>query len=270
MPLIELDGLLAALRVTPHGDDRYAAPHVPMAYRRIFGGQLLAQCIVVAAATAPGRTVRSLHAAFPREGDLGEPLTYRVERFQDGRTFAGRSVVGEQEGREVVVAHLSLHVAEAGPEHAWPMPGVPGPEDCPAVELSMIPWTTRVVDGVDLAARDVGPPRYAFWMRAPSPGDDPAVHAALLAHATDLTLIGTALRPFAGLGEADAPARVQTAVTGHDLWLHAPLRMDDWLLVHQESPRAGGGRGFGLGHVWTRDGVLVASFAQESLIRPVA
>jgi acyl-CoA thioesterase-2 len=107
-------------------------------------------------------------------------------------------------------------------------------------------------------------------MRTPPVDGDPTVHAALLAHASDLTVIGTVLRPHAGLGEADSPDRIRTAVTSHSLWLHADFRVDDWLLVSQESPRAAGARGFGIGQVFTRDGVLVASFAQESLIRPVA
>jgi acyl-CoA thioesterase-2 len=227
-------------------------------------------CSPSAATTTPGKQVASIHATFPREGDLSQPIEYGVERIQDGRSFAGRLIVGEQAGRKVVVAQVSLHASERGPEHAMEPPAAPGPADCPARDLSMIPWETRVVDGVDLTARDVGPARYAFWMKTPPLGDDPVVHAALLAHATDLTLIGTVLRPHPGLGEADSPERIRTAVTSHTVWLHAPLRVDEWLLVHQTSPRAGGARGFGLGHVFTQEGSLVASFAQESLVRPVA
>jgi acyl-CoA thioesterase-2 len=193
-----------------------------------------------------------------------------VTRVHDGRSFAGRQIVGEQSGRAIVTANVTLHVLEPGPEHALSAPEVVGPEACAVADLGMIPWETRIVGDVDLAARDVGPPRFAFWMRTPTLGDAPVLHQALLAHATDLTLIGTALRPHAGLGESDSPARIQTAVTTHTLWLHAPFRVDDWLLVHQESPRMGGARGFGIGHVFTRDGLLVASFAQESLIRLVA
>jgi acyl-CoA thioesterase-2 len=269
MPIITFADTLACLAVESAGEDRFSAPHIPMTYRRVFGGQLLAQCLVIASQSAPEKQVKSLHASFPREGDLALPIDYRVTRIHDGRSFAGRQIVGEQAGRAIVTASVSLHVLESGPEHAASMPDVAAPEVCPASDLVMIPWETRSVGGVDLAARDVGPAQFAFWMRTPPLGDEPVVHQALLAHATDLTLIGTALRPHAGLGESDSPTRVQTAVTTHTLWLHAPFRIDDWLLVHQESPRMAGARAFGLGHVFTRAGLLVASFAQESLIRPL-
>jgi len=127
----------------------------------------------------------------------------------------------------------------------------------------------RVVGGVDLATRDSGPPRYAMWMRARSPGDDRGVHQALLAHATDLTIIGTALRPFEGLSQADSTVTLHTAVTSHTVWFHQPFRLDDWLLVAQESPVVANGRGFGRGEVFTETGEVVASFAQESMIRRV-
>lgn len=270
MAIIGFDDTLGCLRVMSVEGGRFTAPHIPMPYRRVFGGQLLAQCIVIAAETAPGKRVVSLHATFPSEGDLSLPLAYRVERTHDGRSFAGRLIAGEQEDRTIVAANVSLHADEVGLEHGVDPPDVPGPADCEASDLSMIPWETRVVDAVDLADRGAGPPRFAFWMRTPPVDGDPTVHAALLAHASDLTVIGTVLRPHAGLGEADSPDRIRTAVTSHSLWLHADFRVDDWLLVSQESPRAAGARGFGIGQVFTRDGVLVASFAQESLIRPVA
>lgn len=270
MSIIRFEDTVACIEVEATGEDRYRAPHIPMAYRRVYGGQLLAQSLAIAAASAPGKQVKSLHASFPREGDLALPIDYRVTRTHDGRSFAGRQIVGGQDGRPIVVAGVSLHALEDGPEHANAAPDVPAPEACPPADLGMIPWETRIVGGVDLALRDVGPARYAFWMRTPALGDAPVLHHAMLAFATDLTLIGTALRPHAGLGESDSPDRIQTAVTTHTLWLHAPFRIDDWLLVHQESPRMGGARAFGLGHVFTRDGRLVASFAQESLVRPVA
>ena len=134
----------------------------------------------------------------------------------------------------------------------------------------MIPWETRVAFGVDLQSREAGPPEYGLWMRAPTLADDQPLHQALLAHSSTLTLIGTALRPHEGLSEADAQGRLQTAVTSHTLWFHRPLRMDQWLLLQQQSPSTAGARGFGLGHVFTSQGQLVASFAQESLVRPSA
>jgi acyl-CoA thioesterase-2 len=241
-----------------------------MPYYRVFGGQLLAQLIAIAAETAPGKRVKSLHALFPREGDLRKPVEFAVARPQDGRTFAGRSIVGTQEGKPIVTASLSLHIAEAGPEHQLDAPEAGAPEDAPVVDLSMIPWETRVVGGVDLESREVGPAELALWMRAPELPAAQAVHQALLAHATDLTLIGTSLRPLAGLGEADSPERIHTAVTSHTLWFHRDVRLDDWILLAQQSPIVAGARGFGQGHAFARDGALVASYAQESMIRPVA
>jgi acyl-CoA thioesterase-2 len=268
--MIRFEDTVACIELESTGEDGYRAPHIPMGYRRVYGGQLLAQSLAIAADSTPGKQVKSLHASFPREGDLAAPIDYRVTRTHDGRSFAGRQIVGEQDGRPIVVSGVSLHVLEEGPEHAIGAPEVPGPEACPPADLDLIPWETRIVDGVDLARRDVGPARFAFWMRTPALGDEPVLHQAMLAFATDLTLIGTALRPHAGLGQGDSPDRIQTAVTTHTLWLHAPFRVDDWLLVSQESPRMGGARAFGLGHVFTCDGRLVASFAQESLVRPVA
>jgi acyl-CoA thioesterase-2 len=124
-----------------------------------------------------------------------------------------------------------------------------------------------VVDGVDLSAREVGPPTYRFWMRTPPLPDSSALHQALLAYATDLTVIGTALRPADGLSQADSMVRFHSAVTTHALWFHQPLRVDEWLLVDQCSPILAGSRAYGRGDVWSFDGRLLASFAQESMIR---
>jgi acyl-CoA thioesterase-2 len=270
MALICFEDTLACLRLRSLGGDRWEAVHIPADYRRVFGGQLLAQIVMAASQSAPGKTVRSLHANFPREGDLSEDLVYRAERLQDGRSFCGRWIVGEQAGQIIVAASVSLHAHEPGLSHQLEAPEVGTPEQAEARDLSMIPWETRVVGGTDLAARDAGPASYRFWMRTPALPDDAAVHQALFAHATDLTLIGTSLRPHAGLGEADSPERIRTAVTTHTIWFHRPLRLDDWILIDQHSPSAAFARGFGLGHAFSRRGELVASFAQESLIRPMS
>jgi acyl-CoA thioesterase II len=127
----------------------------------------------------------------------------------------------------------------------------------------------RVVGGVDLADRGAGPPRFEMWMRTPALPDDRALHQALLAHATDLTVIGTALRPFDGVSQADSTVTLHTAVTSHALWFHQPFRIDEWLLVAQHSPVVAHGRAFGRGDVFTQQGELVASFAQESMLRQI-
>jgi acyl-CoA thioesterase-2 len=240
-----------------------------MPYYRIFGGQLLAQCIAIATRTAEGKSVKSLHVTFPRAGDLRERVEYRVDRFQEGRSFAGRIVTGWQGEELIVTASVSLHVDEAGLDHQCDAPDLGSPEAATATELSMIPWETRAVGGVDLESREVGSPEFAFWMRAPGMPRDRATNQAMLAHATDLTAIGTTLRPHPGLGEANSPEQVQTAVTTHTVWFHRPFCLEEWVLVSQQSPSAAGARGFALGHVFAQGGKLLASFAQESMIRPV-
>ena len=133
----------------------------------------------------------------------------------------------------------------------------------------MLPWDTRIVGGIDLSSREPGPATLQWWSRTQPLPDERSVHDALLAHATDLTLIGTALRPFDGVSQADSTVALHTAVTSHSIWFHQPFRADEWLLVVQDSPVVACGRGFGRGDVFTRDGELVASFAQESMIRRI-
>ncbi len=269
MPLISFKDVINCLEVEVVGDGHYTAPNISMPYYRIFGGQLLAQGIAIAARDAEGKEVKSMHVSFPRAGDLRMPVDFRVERLQDGRSFAGRSIVGEQDGKAIFSASLSLHVPEQGLSHQLAAPDVGGPEAATAVDLSMIPWETRAVDAVDLESREVGPPEYGFWMRTPMVSSDPVVHQALLAHATDLTLIGTTLRPHPDLSESDSPELIHTAVTTHTIWFHRSFRVDEWLLVSQRSPSCYGARGFGMGHVYAAGGELVASFAQESMLRVV-
>jgi len=270
MAIIRWEDTLACLEIEPLGADRFTAPNIPMEYRRVFGGQLLAQGLCVAAGSVEGKSVKSIHATFPAEGDLAERVEYRLDRLGEGRTYAHRVVRGEQGSRTIMVATISLHGEEDGLFHQSETDALAGPEEAVPVDLSMIPWETRAVDGVDLASREAGPPRYAFWMRTNSFEGPAVAHQALLAHASDLAAIGTCLRPHAGLGESDSPERIQTAVTSHTLWFHREVRVDDWLLLRLESPVAAGGRGFALGNVFDQEGTLLASFAQESLLRPLS
>lgn len=273
MALFSFESLLAALDLTETEPDHYQAPNIDLDYHRIFGGQLLAQSIVAAAASAPGKQVKSVACLFPREGSTDRPVELAVQRPHDGRSFASRRITAEQDGKAYLLADVSLHVPEPGLEHQAELAELPGPgESRPAeadpVELSMIPWETRVVDGVDLAARDAGPPTFALWTRVEAPlPEDPTVHQALLAHATDLTVIGTALRPHDGYSQADAGSRLLTAVTSHTVWFHRSFRLDDWCLLSQHAPVTAAGRGFGIGHVFDAGGRLVASYAQESMLR---
>ena len=271
MPMVTLDSVLGCFAVEQTGPTTWTAPNVEMDYRRIFGGQLLAQAIALGTATAEGKSVRSLACLFPREGSMDEPLEFVVEETQSGRAFAARRISAAQNGKTFFVAQLSMHVDEDGPDHQDPIPEVGSAEDAVAEEMGMIPWETRVVGGTDLTDRSVGPADYAFWTRVsdtPLP-DRREVHQGLLAYATDLTVIGTALRPIEGVSQADSTVSLHTAVTSHFMWFHRPFRIDDWCLVHQHSPVVAGARGFGHGNVFGSGGALVASFAQESMVRPL-
>jgi acyl-CoA thioesterase-2 len=270
MAVISLKQLLDCLAVERLDEDRWLARNLELpSYYRIFGGQLLAQAIAIGALEAPGKSCKSLHVLFPREGDLAQPVEYRVERLHDGRSFASRLLVGAQQGRAIFSAALSLHVADAGGlEHQTPAPACPPPEACLPGELGMIPLEVRIAGGVDLAGRAAGPPEFRFWLRASEAlPHAPAIHQAILAHCSDLTVIATALRPCAGWSVADSPERLHTGPTSHTIWFHRPFRADQWLLIDQRAPSLAGGRGFGGAHVYADGRQLVASFAQEALVR---
>ena len=273
MALIALDDLLGCLEVRPLRPGVWTAPNIAMDYPRIFGGQLLAQAVALGAATTEGKVVKSLSCLFPREGSTTEPLEFEVEETQTGRTFAVRRIRAIQQGKTIFVAVLSMHMPEPASafEHQDPAPDAGTPGDAPAQDMTMIPWVTRVVGGIDL--RDPSPASgdYAFWTRVedrPLP-DDPTVHQALLAHATDLTIVGTVLLPVEGVSQADSYHSLHTAVTSHTVWFHRPFRLDEWCLIAQHSPTLARARGFGQGHAFDADGALVASFAQECMIRPI-
>jgi acyl-CoA thioesterase-2 len=257
------------------GDHRFEGDNLDLAYRRVFGGQILAQTIEALRQCADGKSLKSLWQQFPREGDVGQPMTYDVTVHQSGRTFATLGVQATQGGKLISVAAASLHTPEEGLSHpAEHLSVVPGPMASRQVGIDMIPWDIRAIGDADLNAPDVHPPHYQWWMRTPSISslgaeDSDWTHQALLAHATDLTVIGTALLPVEGLSQADTGTKFHSAVTSHTLWFHQPFRMDEWLLVDQHSPVLAGSRAFGRGDVWTENGRLVASFAQESMIRPV-
>jgi acyl-CoA thioesterase II len=265
----DLDGLLACLELTTVDEGVVEGQNLDIGYRRVFGGQILAQVLMAASEASPEKSVKSLHILFPREGDTEKPMRYRVAKLQDGRTFGTTSVVAEQDGKVIAAAMVSMHSDEDGLHRSDGPPAVGGPDDAAPLGVPMIPWDVRVVGGVDLGDRTVGPASLELWMRAPALGDDRSVHQALLAHATDLTIIGTALRPIEGVSQADSTVTLHTAVTSHTLWFHQPFRLDDWLLLVQESPVVARGRAFGHGEVFTAAGECVASFAQESMIRTI-
>ncbi|MEO3760187.1 acyl-CoA thioesterase domain-containing protein [Mycobacterium sp. B14F4] len=248
----------------PDGDTTlFEGRNQQLNYHRVFGGQLLAQFLRIAALTFPDKAVKSQHVVFAKEGRADEPITFRATRQHEGRSFAAMTITATQSRGVVATSSISLHTLEGGPEHqdVEPTTAVLGTEH--EVALDLIPWETRAA--VDLNATTTGPPRFEFWMRTPAVEAELAL--ALTAYATDLTLIGTALRPIDGAGQRGNGTKFTSAVTSHTVWFHRPFTTDDWLLLRQHSPLLAGGRTFGRGDVITRDGVLVASYAQEALVR---
>jgi acyl-CoA thioesterase-2 len=263
----DLKNLLTCLELEQPEPATFVGQNLDLDYRRVFGGQILGQTVRALNASASGKSLKSLTQLFPREGDTSQPMSYAVTAHQDGRTFGTYGVVASQGGKTVSVATASLHVEEDGLHRQDDAPDVGQPGDSPQVDLGMVPWEVRVVDGVDLNNSSAVAPAFRFWTKAPPLPSDTALHQALLAHATDLTLIGTALLPVEGMSQAGTGTVFHSAVTSHSLWFHQPFRLDEWLLVDQHSPVLSQGRAFGRGDVWAADGRLVASFAQEAMVR---
>ena len=254
--------------------------------QRVFGGQVAGQALVAAGRTVERGIVHSLHAYFLRPGDPTRPIVYQVDRIRDGRTFTTRRVVAIQHGRAIFHLSASFQPDEAGPDHQMPMPEAPDPETLPtAIEritplLPTLPtpmrqWLTRDrpidVRAVDAAADPfhpvARPPRQLLWFRAAGRLPDPLLlHHCVAAYASDLSLLDTATLPHA-IAWND-PGHLMASLD-HAMWFHRPFRADEWLLYAQESPSAHGARGFATGNIFTRDGKLVVSVAQEGLIRPL-
>jgi acyl-CoA thioesterase II len=258
------DDLLACLDLgTLPGADAYEGKNLPVGYHRLFGGQLLGQFLVAAALTCPEKSVKSLHVLFPREGHADEPVRYTVERHHEGGTFATLAIQARQSRGVIAAATVSMHASEDGLARqavaaVGEMPAASDP-----VRLSLLPFETRSNNSLD--APEAGPPEYSLWIRTPEVA--PRLAPALAAYATDLTLIGTALRSVPGVSQADAGKAFTSAVTSHTVWFHRPFRTDAWLLLRQQSPVLAQGRSFGRGDILTEDGTLVASYAQEALLR---
>ncbi|GAA1912731.1 acyl-CoA thioesterase [Nocardioides marmoribigeumensis] len=252
--------------------------------QRTFGGQVAAQALVAAARTAPEETeVHSLHSYFLRPGDPTVPLVYDVERVRDGRSFATRRVLARQHGRPIFGLTASFQIEEEGWEHQDVIPDVPGPEDSFDVTEWMAndpqrrdEWLREwsVMD-LRLARREpargeedtfTGPTAVDYWIRIKGGlPDEPLVHQAALTYLSDLTLLGATLVKHQ---VHPGHRRVQAASLDHAIWFHRDFRADDWLLYSQTSPIATGARGLAFGHLFTVDGRMVATVAQEGLIRP--
>ncbi len=267
--------------------DLYRGRQPDTALQRVFGGQVAAQALFAACQTVDRDVaVHSLHSYFLRAGDPAIPIVYDVERIRDGRSFATRRVVARQHGKSIFYLTASYHVDELGFDHQDSMPSVPAPEDCPHMGDLYRKVTGREDDmswerewaaldvryaadsrkGGALAGPDA-PARTQIWLKAAgSVPDDAVLNTCVLTYASDLTLLGVSLVPH---GLIIGSRQILPASLDHSMWFHRPFRADQWMLYDQHSPSASGGRGFALGRVFTQDGVLVASVAQEGLIRPM-
>jgi acyl-CoA thioesterase-2 len=251
--------------------------------QRVFGGQVLGQALVAAGRTVEGRVCHSFHAYFLRAGDPKVPILYEVDRSRDGASFTARRVVAIQHGRQIFNLAASFQVEEEGYEHQFDMPSVPLPETlidehtlrlrdidklpAEAREWALRPRPIEIRPVVPRGFLDRG--KYApydnIWIKATGPvPDDVIVQQAVLAYASDMSLLDTSLLPHG----VDWHSGIQMASLDHAMWFHHRFRVDDWLLYAQESPSASGARGFNRGAIYSRDGVLVASVVQEGLMRP--
>jgi acyl-CoA thioesterase-2 len=283
--MFPLADLLDLLDLEPLEVNIYRGRNRDIGTGRVFGGQVLAQALVAARRTVDEpREAHSLHGYFIRPGDLAAPIVYFVDRLRDGSSFSTRQVTAIQHGRAIFSLSASFQIAEQGFEHQSVMPQVTPPESL-VNELDLIrgmaeripeslrkvitqdrPIDFRPVSPIDPFHPEKREPVRHLWLRAIDRlPDEPLIHQAVLAYASDYGLLGTALLPH---GIAPRSPAIQLATLDHAFWAHRPFRADEWLLYAMDSPAAAGARGFTRGSFYTRDGTLVASVAQEGLMRP--
>ena len=279
--LQELVSLLALERIE---HNLFRGQSQDLGWGRVFGGQVLGQALSAAAQTVPeGRVVHSMHGYFLRPGLTDKPIVYDVDRIRDGQSFTTRRVVAIQGGQAIFSMSASFQGVEDGFDHADPMPVAPDPDtllserELAARIAHMIPepLRTQVVAERPIEVRPVvpmnplrptvAPPTRELWYRTSGPLDDrPALHQYMLAYASDFNFLGTSMQPH---GVSWLSPGMQVASLDHAMWFHRPFRFDDWLLYVIDSPSASGARGFVRGRFFDREGRLVASCAQEGLIR---
>ncbi len=279
-----LKDLLALLELEPIEENLFRGRSQDLGYRQLFGGQVLGQALSAASKTVPPeRQVHSLHGYFLRPGDATLPVVYTVDRVRDGGSFTTRRVVAIQKGQPIFTTMASFQGEEPGAAHQAAMPPVPGPEGLPSnIELLRRyadripervrdkflgdkPIDMRPVAPMDPFAPQASEPIQYVWFKANGDmPEDPQVHRYLLAYASDFNLITTAMRPH---GQSVLQPDLQIASLDHALWFHGHMHVNDWLLYAMESPWSGNARGLAHGRIFTRDGRLVASVAQEGLIR---
>lgn len=277
-------GLVRLLDIEEIDTDLYRGARNPGGVGRVFGGQVIAQALQAAQRSIGGEKIaHSLHAYFMRPGDENFPIIYRVVRDFEGRSFATRRVIAMQRGKPILNMACSFQTPDDGLAHQDAMPDVPAPDSLPSerelrramaadvpeqhhrVLLRPRPIDIRPVTLRNWVKPEPMPPVQHVWFRVAAPiADDPALHRAVLAYASDMNLLGTAMLPH---GVGWMTPGMQSASLDHSLWLHEPFRADEWLLYTMDSPWAGHARGFNRGRVFTQGERLVASAAQEGLIR---
>ena len=264
--------------------NHYRATSPSEGWQRVYGGQVIGQALVAASRTVPeDRQAHSLHGYFLRPGDTSVPILYTVDRIRDGRSFTTRRVVAIQHGKAIFNMSISFQIAEDGYDHQLPMPEAPAPEDLKDERLLRQeqlaeldgefedafdrerPIEVRPVNPTNLFKPDVRPPRQMCWMKCRDPlPEDQRLHQCVLAYLSDWSLLDTATLPHA---VNFMQSNLQMASLDHAMWFHRPFRADEWLLYVQDSPSAGGARGLNRGLIYDQAGRLVASAAQEGLIR---
>ena len=279
-----LDDLVALLSLEQIEENLFRGYSQDLGFRQLFGGQVLGQCISAASQTVgDARHVHSMHGYFLRPGDASLPVVYQVERTRDGGSFSTRRVVAVQKGHPIFFCSASFQSDEPGFTHQSSMPEVVGPEelksetDLARMIEQMIPERMRAMAVADkpieirpvtminpFAPKPCEPVKYVWFRAAGELPDDPQLHKYLLAYASDFNLLTTSLQPH---GVSVFQKFMQVASLDHSLWFHRNLRMDDWLLYAMDSPWAGNARGFSRASIYNRQGELVASVAQEGLIR---
>lgn len=279
-----MDELLRILDLEQLEHNLYRGRSPQVEWQRVFGGQTIAQALIAAQRTVePDRHVHSLHAYFMRPGDIKVPIVYEVDRIRDGRSFTTRRVLAVQHGQAIFSLEASFQLDEKGLEHQFALPdGVPPPEGLKTQRQLLEnalhvpeavrrfwarerPLELRPVNLEHYESRDKLPPRQNVWIRLAGPvPDDRALQSALLAYLSDMTLLDTSTFAHGrGLFDPD----IQAASLDHSMWFHRPHPLDDWLLYAQDSPSSSGSRGFSRGTLYARDGTLIASVAQEGLVR---
>jgi len=279
-----INDLIALLDLEEIEKNHYRATSPSEGWQRVYGGQVLGQALVAASRTVPqDRTAHSLHGYFLRAGDTTVPILYTVDRIRDGRSFTTRRVVAVQHGRAIFNMSISFQVHEDGFDHQLPMPEAPQPETLKSEDELREEWAAAMpeefrdsfarqrpievhpVDPMNFLAPEKRPPHQMCWMKSRDPlPDDPRLHQCVLAYLSDWSLLDTATLPHA---VSFTQNNMQMASLDHAMWFHRPFRADEWLLYVQDSPSASGARGLNRGLIYDQKGRLVASAAQEGLIR---